>query len=74
MLNLLYEPETWDGSDNELTTESETDIGEDSGKGDYSAFVSTLKEDRFPRPKIEEIHVTEEKITHLLEEYTADIK
>ena len=30
VLNLIYEPETWYGSDDELTTESESDIGEDS--------------------------------------------
>ena len=35
----------WDGSDNELRTESENDIGKDSDREDYSAFVLTLKED-----------------------------
>ena len=38
VLNLVYEPETWDGSDDELITESESDIGEDSDKEDYSAL------------------------------------
>ena len=32
VLNLVYEPETWDGSDDELKTESESDIREDSIK------------------------------------------
>ena len=39
VLNLMHEPETWDGSDDGLTTESESDIGEDSDKEDYSVFV-----------------------------------
>ena len=42
VLNLVYEPETWDGSHDELTTESESEIGEDSDKGNYSVFVLTL--------------------------------
>ena len=57
----MYESETWNGSGNELTTESESDIEEDSDKGDYSACVLTLKEHRFPSTEIEEIDVTEEK-------------
>ena len=28
VLNLVYEPETWDGSDDEFTTELESDIGD----------------------------------------------
>ena len=63
----MYEPETRDRSDYEITTESESDIGEDSDKGDYGVFVLTLKEDRFPITEIEEIHVTEEKVSHLSE-------
>ena len=74
VFNLVYEPETWDGSGDELTDESGSDIGEDSGKGHYSAFVLTLKEDRFPITEIEEIDVAEEKVSHLSEEYAADIK
>ena len=73
-MNLLYEPETWDGSDPELTTKSESDIGEDSNKGDYSAFVLSLKGDRFPSTEVKEIDLTEEKVSHLLEEYATDIK
>ena len=74
VLNLVYEPETWDGSDDELTTESESDIGEDLDKGDYSAFVLTLKEDKFPGTEIEEIDITGEKVSHLSEKYAADVK
>ena len=73
-LNLMYEPETWDGSDDELTTESERDIGEDSDKGYCCAFVLTLKEDRFTITEVEEIDVTQENISHLPEEYLVDIK
>ena len=32
VLNLVYEPVTWDGSNDELKTKSESDIGEDSIK------------------------------------------
>ena len=53
VLNLVCETENSDGSNNQLTTESESDIGEDSGKGNHSAFVLTLKKDRFPRTEIE---------------------
>ena len=70
----MYEPETWDGSDEELTTQSESTISDDSDKRDYSAFVLTLKEYRFPITEIEEIDVTEEKVSHLPEKYAADIK
>ena len=35
-LNLAYEPETWDGSDDELTTESISEIGEDPTQVGYS--------------------------------------
>ena len=52
-MNLVHEPDTWDGSDDELTTEWESDIAEDSDRGDYSAFVLTLKEDRFPIIEVE---------------------
>ena len=62
------------GSDDELTAESESHIGEDSDKGGYSAFVLTLKEDRLPITEIEEVNVTEKKVSHLPEEYAADIK
>ena len=74
VLNLVYEPETWEGSDDELTTESESDIGEDSDERDYSAFVVTLKKDQVPIAEAEEIDFTEEKVAHLTEEYAADIK
>ena len=74
VLNLVYEPETWDGSDDELTTESESDIAEDSDKGEYIAFVLTLKEDQVPIAEVEDIDLTGEKVSHLLEEYAADIK
>ena len=53
VLNLVYRPEMWDGSHDELTTESESDIGEDLDKGDYSAFVLTLKEDQVHTAEIE---------------------
>ena len=43
VLSLLCELETWNGLEYELKTEPESDIGEDSNKGDYSAFVLTLK-------------------------------
>ena len=39
VLNIVYQPETWDRSDDELMIESEGDIGEDSYKRDFSAFV-----------------------------------
>ena len=52
-MNLAKEPETWDRSDDELTTKSKSDIGEDSDKEDYSAFVLTLTEDRFPITELE---------------------
>ena len=39
VMNLVHEPQTCDGSDDELTTESEIGIGEDLNKGNYSAFV-----------------------------------
>ena len=74
VLNLVYKSETWDGSDDELTTESEINIGEDSYKEDYSKFILILKEDRVPSPEIEEIDVTKEKASHLPEEGAADIK
>ena len=74
VLNLVYKPESWDRTDEELTTESESDIWEDSKKGYYRAFVFTLKEDRFPIAEMEEINVMEEKFSRLWEEYTADIK
>ena len=48
-----------DGSDDELATESETDIGEDSNRGDYSEFVLTLKQDRFSSTEVEDIDVAE---------------
>ena len=73
-MNLLYETETWNGSDEKLTTESESDIGEDSDKGGYKPFVLTLKEDQVPIADVEEIEVTEEKLSHLPVEYAADIK
>ena len=74
VLNLVYELETWDGSDDELTSESESDIGEDSDKGHYSAFVLALNKDQVPIAEAEEINVTDEKSTHLREEYAANIK
>ena len=43
-LNLMYKPETLDGSDDELTTESESNVEEDLGKGDYNSFGLTFKE------------------------------
>ena len=70
----LYEPDTCDGPDYELTTESESDIGKDLNKGYYIAFVLILKEDRFPIIEVEEIDVTEEKASYLPKECTADFK
>ena len=51
-LNLVYEPETWDVSDDELTTESESDIGEGPDKEYYRTFVLTLKKIDFPALKL----------------------
>ena len=63
--NLVYEPEAWDGSDGVDTIESESDIGKDLDKGEYSAFLLTFKEDQFPIAEIEEIDVTEKNVSHL---------
>ena len=62
-MNLVHEPETWGGSDDELTTEWESDIAEDSYRRDYSAFVLTLKEDRFPIIEVEERDMIEENVS-----------
>ena len=74
VLNLLYEPENWGGSEDELTSESESDIGEDSDEGNYSAFLLTLNEYRFLMTEIDEIDATEEKVYHLSAEYAANVK
>ena len=41
ILNFFYEQETWVGSEDQLKTESESDISEDLNKGDYSAVELT---------------------------------
>ena len=73
VLNLVYEPETWKESDNELKTEFESGMWEDSHTWYYSAFVLTLKEERPPIVEVEKIDVSQEKISHLPEEYAEDI-
>ena len=35
VLDFVHEPETWDGSDDELIAESESDIGKDSDEVDH---------------------------------------
>ena len=43
-------------------------MAEDTDKGDHSALVLILKEDRFPITAVKEIDVIEEKASHLPEE------
>ena len=64
----------WDGSDDELTTESENDVEEDSDKGYYSSFVLMQEQEQGPITEVEEIDVTEKKIFRLPEQYSVDIK
>ena len=43
-LNLFYEPETYEDTEDELTTDTESDIGEDSAKHEYGASVLSLSD------------------------------
>ena len=58
VLDFVHESETWDGSDDEPTTKSESDIGKDSDEVDYVAFLLTLREDQFPITEVQKIKVT----------------
>ena len=55
VFNFVYELETWDGSDNELTTKSESEIGEDSDIGDYCILLLNLKEVGFQSLKLKNV-------------------
>ncbi len=43
-LNLVYEPEMYEDTEDELTTDTESDIGEDSAKHEYGASVLSLSD------------------------------
>ena len=68
VMNLVYELETWDESDDELVIESDSDIGKDSDSVEYNALVLTLKDGQVPIAKDEEINAREEKVSHLSED------
>ncbi len=73
-LNQYNEPELWEDTEDELTTDTESDIGEESGKSDYSAFILTLDEESTPSIEKTEEDPVEEKVSHLSDEYAAEIK
>lgn len=50
-----------DGSDEDLTTESETNVAEYSDKEGYSAFGQTLNEDQSSSASVEEINMTKKR-------------
>ena len=73
-VNLVYEPEMYEDTDDELTTDTESDIGEESDKDEYSAFLLTLS-DVVDSPDVEKyVDPVEDKVAHLSEEYAAEVK
>ena len=68
VLNFVHESETWAGSSDDFTTDSETETGEDSDKRDYSSFLFTLEEYRYSSLQAEEIDATQAKYEHFSEE------
>ncbi len=74
MLNLVYEPEVFDDSDDELTTESETDVVEVSDNYEFSGFVMTLDATKETKNEPEEAELVRQKVKHLREEYAAEVK
>ncbi len=73
-LNPVYEPEMYEDTEDELTTDTESDRGEESDKDEYSAFVITLS-DVSESPAVEKsVDTIDEKIAHLSEEYTAEVR
>ncbi len=73
-LNLVYELEMYEDNEDELTTEAESDIGEETDKAEYSAFVpilSVIPESQFVEKRVDQV---EEKLEHLSEEYAAAVK
>ncbi len=43
-MNFVYEPEMYEDTEDKLTMDTESDIAEESGKDEYSAFVLTLSD------------------------------
>ncbi len=69
VLNLIYEPEVFDDTDDELTTdtESETDVGEVSDKDEFSGLVMTLDVKNETKNEPEEIVLVEQNVEQLEE-------
>ncbi len=73
-LNLVYEPEMYEDTDEELTTDTESDIGEESEKDEYSAFVLTFYDVADSSDVGKDVDPVEDKVAHLSDEYTAEVK
>ncbi len=64
-LKLVNEPEMYENTEEELTPDTESDIGEESGKDEYCAFVLTLS-DLTESPMTEKnVYTVEEKSLHI---------
>ncbi len=73
-LNFVYEPEMYEDTERELTTNTESDIGEESDKDEYSSFVLTLS-DVSESPFVEkDVDQVKEKVAQVSIEYAAEVK
>ncbi len=67
VLNLVYEPELFGDADDELTTdtESEIDAGEVSDKDEFSGFLMTLDATKEAENEPEEADLVRKTVEHL---------
>ncbi len=72
-LNLVYEPEMYEDTEDELTTDTESDIGVESDKDEYSAFVLTLSDITEASCIEKDVDQVEGKVAHLSGEYAAEV-
>ena len=75
-LNLEYEPEIGDDTNDDFTSESETeeDIGEDSETGDLAGLVLTINESDNQLGELSKTDLTEEKLAHLDSHYASKLR
>lgn len=54
-MNLLYESEVWEHTDNKLMTGTDSDIVEDSDKREYNILVLKLAQEPIPNEEAQEM-------------------
>ncbi len=73
-LYLVYQPEMSEDTEDEFTTDTQRDIGEDSDEDEYSALVLMLSNVSESPADEKDVDPVADKVAHISEEYGAELR